>query len=328
MSINHIAFSTRKPSKKRCGDASFSAEMEVSGENIVLLIVADGVSKAPKDWLASESVVDFVTEEIQKSKKSLPDALAEAIEVANRRIWLGVEDTFGMLTTLSLVLYHPEKEKLYWCNIGDSRIFGLKLTDWIQLSTDDSTSTPYKENGKLKLQNGAPVMLSVLTRAIGSDDELKVNIQEVPSNEYIAIALASDGFYELSGFNSYATSLASSADMEKEAQQIQSRINSEIQDDASFAVLRLPGNLNFDLRKYLTENKGSTNIPTGVLDVLEKEIRQSIIAKDDEYLKMLLDFMSTTDLYYSKPKMIEILELMIAHKSQLVQNMTLLIRKI
>lgn len=249
MSENHIAFSNRNPSKNICGDASFSGEIEVSGERIVLLIVADGVSKAPKDWLASKSVVDFITEAIQKSEKALPDALAEAIEIANRRIWLGVEDTFGMLTTLSLVLYHPAKEKLYWCNIGDSRIYGLTRTDWIQLSTDDSTSKPYKENGKLKLQNGAPVMLSLLTRAIGSDDELKVNIQEVPSNEYIAIALASDGFYELAGFSSYATSLANSADMVKEAQQIQSKIITEIKDDASFAVLSLPSDLNFIFTK-------------------------------------------------------------------------------
>lgn len=328
MSINHIAFSTRNPSKNRCGDASFSGELKVSGEKIVLLIVADGVSKAPKDWLASKSVVDFIIEEIQKGEKLLPDALTEAIEIANSNICSGIEDTFGMLTTLSLVLYHPAKEKLYWCSIGDSRIYGLKHIDWIQLSKDDSTSMPYKEGGKLKLQNGAPVILSLLTNAIGYNSNLKINIREIPSNEYTAIALASDGFYELSGFNRYATSLVNSADMEKEAQQIQSIINSEIQDDASFAVLRLPANLNLNLRKYLTENKGVKNIPVGVFDVLEQEIKQSITNKDNEYLEMLFDFMNTNNLYYSKQKMIEILELMIAHRSPLVQDMALLIRKL
>ena len=325
--VNNISFSIRNPAKQKSGDASFAGEVEIAGEKVILLLIADGVSKASKDWLASKSVIDFVIEDLQKGQKQLPNALKRAIEAANRKICSGIENTYGMLTTLSVVLFQYGKEKLYWVNIGDSRIFGLKNNDWLQLSTDDSTSIPYKENGKLKLQNGVPIMLSALTKAIGQDSALKVEIHEIPVNEYAALALASDGFYELSRFNLYATSLTNSADMEKEAKQIQSNIISEIHDDASLAVLRLPASLNFDLKAYLIESKGRANVRAGSLGNLETEIKQSVTNEDNQYLEILIKWMNIHKLVLAKPTMIELLELMIAHKNPLVHEMTLLIRK-
>lgn len=327
-SINYIAFSTRNLSKQRCGDASFAGAIEISGEKVVLLLVADGVSKSPKDWLASGSAVDSIVSAIQQSTKPIPEALREAIETTNSKICSGVENTYGMLTTLSAVLYHPANEKLYWCNLGDSRIFGLNNNEWHQLTTDDSTSMPYKENGKLKLQNGVPIMLSALTKAIGQDSTLQIEIHETVANEYKALALASDGFYDLTGFNHYASELAASADMEKKAMAIQSEIVSQIRDDASVAVIRLPGKSDFDLRSYLMNENHSAFAPADTLEVLEQEIKQAALNQDHEYLEKILAFMNINRLFYPKPKMIELLEYLIANKSPLVHEMTLLIRKI
>lgn len=325
---HYIAFSTKNPVKHKCGDASFAKEIVVAGEKAVLLIVADGVSKAPKDWLASKSAVDFLVEEIQQSNKQLTNALKEAIEAANKRICSGVENTFGMLTTLSVVLYLSNQKKLFWANVGDSRIFGLKNEEWIQLTSDDSNSMPYKQNGKLKLQNGVPIILSALTKAIGQDSRLKVDVHEMPVNEYSALALVSDGFYDLSGFNNYATLLTNTTDMQKEAAQLQTQILSEIRDDASIAVIRLPGKKDFDLRSYLMKQSHSAIEPSDALEVLEQEIKQAALNQDHEYLEKILVFMNSHRLFYSKPKMIELLENLIANKSPMVHEMTLLIRKI
>ncbi len=327
-SINYIDFSTRNPSKQRCGDASFAGAVEVSGEKVILLLVADGVSKSPKDWLASRSAVDFIVAAMQQSTKSICEALKEAVETANSKICAGVENTFGMLTTLSAVVYHPDNEKLYWCNIGDSRIFGLKNNEWHQLTIDDSTSMPYKENGKLKLQNGIPLMLSALTKAIGQDSSFQLTINEIDVTEYKALALASDGFYDLTGFNHYASELAASADMEKKAMAIQSDIVSQIRDDASIAVIRLPRKRDFDLRSYIMEQNNSDIEPVETLEVLEQEIKQAVLNQDHEYLEKILAFMNINRFFYTKPKMIELLEYLIANKSPMVHEMTLLIRKI
>lgn len=326
--IHYIAFSTRNPSKQNCGDASFAGAIEVSGEKVVLLLVADGVSKAPKDWLASRSAVDFVVAAMQQSVKTIPEALKEAIETANSKICAGVENTYGMLTTLSALVYHPANEKLYWSNMGDSRIFGFKNNEWHQLTLDDSTSMPYKENGKLKLQKGVPIMLSALTKAIGQDSALPITINETAVTEYKALALASDGFYDLTGFNQYATELAASADIDKKAAGIQSEIVSQIRDDASIAVIRLPGKKNFDLRSYLMQQNHTAIEPVETLEILEQEIKQAALNQDHKYLEKILDFMQSHRLFYSKPKMIELLEFLIANKSPMVHEMTLLIRKI
>lgn len=327
-SVSYIAFSTRNPSKQRCGDASFAEAIEVSGEKVILMLVADGVSKAPKDWLASRSAVDFIVTALQQSKKQIDEALKEAIETANSKICAGVENTYGMLTTLAAVLYHPVNEKLHWCNLGDSRIFGLKNNAWHQITTDDSTSIPYKENGKLKLQNGVPIMLSALTKAIGQGSALQITIHEIAVDEYRAIALASDGFYALRNFNHYASELAASADMESQALGFQSDIVSQIQDDASVALIRMPGKKGFDLRSYLMGQTGSDIEPVETLEVLEQEIKQGVLNHDNEYLEKILAFMTSNRLFYPKPKMIELLEYLIANKSPMVHEMTLLMRKI
>ena len=327
-SINYIAFSTRNPSKHRCGDASFAGAIEISGEKVVLLLVADGVSKSPKDWLASRSAVDFIVTEIKQSKKPISEELKAAIETANSKICAGVENTFGMLTTLSAVVYHPANQKLYWCNVGDSRIYGLKNNEWHQLSTDDSTSMLYQENGKIKLQNGAPIMHSTLTKAIGQVSGLKVNIHEMSAIDYSALALASDGFYDLSGFNNYVTLLTNTADMQKEAEQLQTQITSEIRDDASIAVIRLPGKKDFDLRSHLMKQSQSAIELVDILEVLEQEIKQAALNQDHKYLEKMLAFMKSNRLFYPKPKMIELLEHLIANKSPMVHEMTLLIRKL
>lgn len=325
---NYIAFSIKKPQKQRCGDATFASEIMIAGEKAVLLIVADGVSRAPKDWLASKCIVDFTVEEIKKSNEALPGALKGAIEVADKRIRDGVENTFGMLTTLSVVLFAENQKKMFWVNVGDSRIYGLKNKDWYQLTVDDSTNVPYKENGKLKMHNGVPVIQFALSKAIGQNNSLNIEVYEIQDTEYSAYALASDGFYRLTNFKNYATALALSGNMKEEALQQQSDIASMIDDDASLAVIRLPATARINLREHVMDNSEVTTVPVGVWDILESELKDSIQHSDNEYLKVLLSWMKNHELYFSRPKMIEILELMIACRNPLINEMTMLIRKI
>ena len=146
--------------------------------------------------------------------------------------------------------------------------------------------------------------------------------------DYSALALASDGFYDLSGFNNYVNLLTNTADMQKEAAQLQTQIISEIRDDASIAVIRLPGKKDFDLRSHLMKQSQSAIELVDILEVLEQEIKQAALNQDHKYLEKMLAFMKSNRLFYPKPKMIELLEHLIANKSPMVHEMTLLIRKI
>ncbi len=65
-----------------------------------------------------------------------------------------------------------------------------------------------------------------------------------------------------------------------------------------------------------------------ILEVLEQEIKQAALNQDHKYLEKMLAFMKSNRLFYPKPKMIELLEHLIANKSPMVHEMTLLIRKL
>ena len=323
------SLSIRKPEKTHCGDASFAGIVRINDEDGVLLIVADGVSRSPKDWLASGSTVDFIVEGLNNSNLPVKLTIRKAIIDANIKIYSGVENTIGMLSTLSVVFYQPSSKKLYLCNVGDSRIYGFKNERWEQLTSDDSNTQPYKENGKLKLLNGMPVMLSSLTKAIGHSFNLEIEIKEISEITFEALILASDGFYNLDGFEQYASTLANAADMKRAALQIQTTIVAEIKDDASFAIIRLSHQSQIDLRKIVKQNDTAQIVSTSaILSVFEGELKQAIIGNEIEYLEGLLQLMERRSLFYCKEKMIELLELMIKNKSILIPKMTGIIRKL
>ena len=311
---NYVAISIKNPIKSKCGDACFADKIIVSGNEYVLLIVADGVSNAPKDWLASCSTIAFISEELTKSNMLIAEALKYAIEIANENILRGIEDTFGMLSTLSVAVISEKDKKLWWTNVGDSRIFGLKGGNWQQFTTDDSTSIPYKENGKMKLQNGVPIMMNALTKAIGQSN-LEIIVAEIMTDGYEAFALASDGFYGLYGFERYTSLLISQIDLNKAIHKLQETIISEITDDASIAVVRLQTSDNVDLKKMLLYTDYEKIPIVTIFNHLEIEISNAIIKKDTEYTEKLLKLMIKRNIFYEKPKMIEILELMIKYDS-------------
>lgn len=317
------------PAKKRCGDKSFTDIIRINQEDCVVLLVADGVSRSPKDWLASSSIVNIIINELKNSGLSVAEAFKFAIKIANNNIFIGIENTRGMLSTLSAVVYQPSSEKLYLCNVGDSRIYGLKNSNWIQLTVDDISSVPYKENGKLKLQNGVPIMLTGISKAIGDSKNIEIVLKEIPISEYEIILLSSDGFYNLLNFEHYANILANALDMSCESIKIKNSLISEINDDASFAILRLPYIGTINLKELVEHDDKNLSISSiAILNELEIVLKKAITSNESDYLDKLLSFMEKKHLFLIREKMIEILELMIHNKCSQVQKMVFLIKKL
>jgi len=326
--VNNItAISIKNPLKSKCGDASYAGTITIGKDKFILLMVADGVSKAPKDWLASQSAISFIKEALEKSDSFAPKAFKTAVESATEKIYAGVDNTLGMLSTISAVLLSESQKKLWWFNAGDSRIYGLKNGTFKQLTTDDVTSLPYKENGKLKLLNGMPIIMSALTKAMGQPT-LEVSLTELPFDEYEALVLASDGFYGLTKFENYLKELIQREDMDRMAIEIQETVLSEITDDASFAIIRIPNDIKIDLRSILAHGNGADLTTISVFNNLEVELIQAISQNDNGYLEQLLNFIEARNIFLNKQKMIELLELMIKHSSSLAPRMVAIIRKI
>lgn len=99
---NHAAISVKNPTKSIWEDASFAEKIIIGNNEYILLILADGGSRAPKDWLASRSTVTFISEKLAQSSLPTTEAL-KAIETANENIVSGAEDTLGILSTVSAI---------------------------------------------------------------------------------------------------------------------------------------------------------------------------------------------------------------------------------
>lgn len=318
-----VSFSVKNPQKQKCGDSSFSEVIHINGEDCPVLIVADGVSRSPKDWLASKSTISFVIEYLSKTESTLPQALKQAVEYANSKIIGGVDDTFGMLTTLTILALRPSYEEMFWVNIGDSRLYGLKGRELSQISTDDTTSQPYLENGRMRLRNGQPIMVSALTKAIGYSHDLEVVVNNEPTKEFNGFLLCSDGFYSLSDYDSIAFELYWSTDYSRDSELTQRSISSRITDDASIALIGIAPD-KVEMKKLLQRpNEVLKSVPPFALrDTLDKELVKAIEGGDENHLYQLLDLMNSNHLFLDRNRMIQILEMMIssqrAHQGKLV----------
>jgi protein phosphatase len=147
--IYDLHFSIAKPSKKQCGDTSISFVHKIDDREIIVAIVADGVSSAPKDYLASKIVVDSLVDFIVNSKMdNLAKLLENTVLHAHQKLKLGIEDTVGMLSTVCVAIYDLTESKIHYTHVGDSRIYAYKNLHWEQLTEDMSTTVQIKENGK------------------------------------------------------------------------------------------------------------------------------------------------------------------------------------
>lgn len=323
-----FSFSIKNPSKSKCGDASFSGTIKNKDKEFILLIAADGVSKAPKDYLASASVVKFIKEYLEAEPiNNIKDAFEEAVLFANTQICIGVDGTTGMLSTLSALLYFPANEKIYSINIGDSRIFGYNANGWNQLTTDDTTRIPYKENGKLKLQNGVPIYMTGLNKAMGGDKKLSVEMVEINANEYTGFTLLTDGFYSISNWEKYVNELFHTPSTKQLIEKFNAELLGIINDDASLSMLRLPIPHTFQFS--IDNNSNSQYSNTMLQPFIYQELDNAFVANDIPKINKIVKWMDKFQILDTKPNMILLLERLIKFQvSEAIQIATGIIRKI
>lgn len=323
----HFSFSLKNPAKSKCGDASFSGIIKNNSYEFILLIAADGVSKAPKDYLASASVVKFIKEYLEEEPiNDIKAAFEEAVLYANTQICIGVQGTTGMLSTLSTLIYFPSKEKIYTINIGDSRIFGYKEKVWSQLTTDDAIRIPYKENGKLKLQNGVPIYMTGLRKAMGGDKNLSFIISEYNVSEYTGFALLTDGFYGVTNWEIYLNDIFNTLTPALLIENTSSELYDKITDDASLCMLRtpIPDSVNLNL-----DNIQSVSYSKALLQLfIQKNIDEAINGKDIDTINNWVSLMDELQIVDTRPNMILLLEKLIkVGATDSIKTVTTLIRK-
>ena len=159
-----------------------------------LFVVADGMGGAQAGEVASQMAVGAFADGI--SGRSPADALVRTIRDANRRIHersLSDRQTAGMGTTLTAACL-TDGDEVAVAHVGDSRCYLLRDGDLIRLTRDHSLVGELVARGKLtEEQAETHPQRSVITRALGSEADVDVDVDVYAARDGDLFLVCSDG---------------------------------------------------------------------------------------------------------------------------------------
>jgi PPM family protein phosphatase len=160
-----------------------------------LFVVADGMGGAQAGEVASKAAAESFA---QGLPSAVPlKALESTIEEANRTIHeLARKDPglAGMGTTTTAAIVDLEAEEVAIGHVGDSRAYRLRNGRLEQLTRDHSLVEEMRRKGQLTdAQAEDHPQRSIITRALGPEPEVQVDLQTVPAQAGDVFVICSDG---------------------------------------------------------------------------------------------------------------------------------------
>jgi protein phosphatase len=166
-----------------------------------LFVVADGMGGAQAGEVASLTAV-------QAFEGGLPvgapeEALQASISSANRTIHDRAHSDSslaGMGTTITAAAVDSERESVVIGHVGDSRAYRLRDGILQRLTRDHSLVEEMRRRGQITEEQAEDhPQRSIITRALGPEPEVEVDIQSVPSEPGDVFLLCSDGLTTMVG---------------------------------------------------------------------------------------------------------------------------------
>lgn len=157
-----------------------------------MVVVADGMGGAPAGDFASSLAVQEVARSLHAG-----GGMEEAIQRANRKLLDTVDSRpalAGMGTTLTALRIDPETSAFVLGHVGDSRAYRLSDGDFRQMSRDHTMVRDMVEAGKIPASAEREHPLGhILTRVLGAEDPVEVDLLEGVALEGDSFLLCSDG---------------------------------------------------------------------------------------------------------------------------------------
>ena len=182
--------------------------------------VADGMGGHNAGEIASGSLRDGLLRETE-GKTPDKDTLEEAVKAVNMRLYTMQEEDdslTGMGTTLT-VLWPTEREMII-AQVGDSRAYLIRNGKMTQMTEDHSMVADMVRSGVLTEEQAAcHPMRNYITRAVGTDEELDVDIYTEKREAGDRWLICSDGLYGLMS-RTVLSELASVEDPEDAVEQL------------------------------------------------------------------------------------------------------------
>lgn len=211
---------------------------EVAGENILVLAISDGVSSSPCDWLASETACRVVIDAFVHGEGHSRSRLQKSVYLAHNAVQQIVGVCAGGLATLVIIAWRRDEDKVFFVNVGDSRLYKGVAEDIIQVSRDDKESVLITRDGKPMMVGGQPVFKFGLTSAIGQREPLNFRVEELDFGSGEVLLLATDGAHGEGRFVTNIKDLICRQSLDEKLAPVVKLLSSEYEDDATLIVLR------------------------------------------------------------------------------------------
>ena len=192
-----------------------------------LFIVADGMGGHNAGDYASRCAVEVLTKEVMKCKEEQPAAIMRyAIEQANREILKKAEEDIwllGMGTTV--VMATLINNHLWVANVGDSRLYILN-EEIKQITKDHSLVAEMVRRGELKQEEARlHPDKNVITRAVGAEPEIIIDIFELEIGADDQILMCSDGLTNMIDDAQILTLIRGQRDIVEKVEKLVERAN-------------------------------------------------------------------------------------------------------
>lgn len=178
-----------------------SFRIEPLGEEALLTVVCDGMGGARSGSVAGRLACEVFTEEIKRSfSPNMTPAEAErvirsAASLANISVFEHSqlsEEYNGMGTTLVACLLYPKANMVL--NVGDSRAYLIDSDGIRCITRDHSVVEMMVQRGELKREEAKSYPgKNLITRAIGTEKTVSVDVFRIPVQKGDNLLLCSDG---------------------------------------------------------------------------------------------------------------------------------------
>ncbi len=165
---------------------------ETLADGRTLVAVADGMGGHAAGEVASALALETLTEAVSGGTP-----LGDAFKLANARVHAMASEPGkqGMGTTMVAVLI--EGKEFFVANVGDSRGYLISETGIRRLTEDHSFVAEAMKRGQTEEEAMATPWRDALTRSIGTEDQVEVDVfGPYPVEEDSAILICSDGLYK------------------------------------------------------------------------------------------------------------------------------------
>ncbi len=180
-----------------------------------LFVVADGMGGAQAGEVASKTAAESFDRELPTGPPE--QVLRETIELANRTIHerAGSDpDLAGMGTTITAAIVDLAAEEVAIGHVGDSRAYRLRGNKFERLTRDHSLVEEMRRKGQLTdAQAEDHPQRSIITRALGPEPEVEVDLQTVPAQAGDTFLICSDGLTTMLGDEQIGRLLARATSM-------------------------------------------------------------------------------------------------------------------